>query len=242
MIAGVAACGGRLAIVSERERGGAYVSFDEFLTRLRGQPPLNPRAVRNLVMIGAFDALGEPRRRLSGAGRSAGTAGDSDASSTPKPSWSWPPAPHGCPQINEEERTPLEYRISDLSTRRHLVEFYRERMRALGALTSAEANRQPDGSRTRVAGLVITRQAQSTAGRIRFFTLEDEHGHGNVTIKPDVYQRFRREASQPILVIDGVVQKHDGVWSLLATAITPLPHRTRSRLTRTITGRGLSSP
>src|SRR5262249_56539792 len=56
------------------------------------------------------------------------------------------------PQINEEERTRLEYHISDLSTGRHLVEFYRERMRALGAQTSAEVNQAPDGSRIRVAG------------------------------------------------------------------------------------------
>jgi DNA polymerase III alpha subunit len=97
-------------------------------------------------------------------------------------------------------------------------------MRALGAQGSAAANQAPDGSRIRVAGLVITRQAPSTAGKIRFFTLEDEHGHVNVIIKPDVYQRFRREAAQPILVIDGVVQSHDGVWSLLAIVITPLPH------------------
>jgi error-prone DNA polymerase len=75
-----------------------------------------------------------------------------------------------------------------------------------------------------VAGLVITRQAPSTAGKIRFFTLEDEHGHVNVTIKPDVYQRYRREAAQPLLVIDGVMQGQDGVWSMLATTITPLPH------------------
>lgn len=81
-----------------------------------------------------------------------------------------------------------------------------------------------DGNRIRVAGLVITRQAPSTAATIRFFTLEDEHGHLNVTIKTDVCQRFQREAAQPILVIDGVVQSHEGVWSLLATAITPLPH------------------
>lgn len=60
-----------------------------------------------------------------------------------------------------------------------------------------------------------------TANRIRFFTLEDEDGHVNVTIKPDVYERFRREAAEPVLVIDGVVQSHDNVWSLLATAIAP---------------------
>jgi error-prone DNA polymerase len=175
-------------------------------------------------MVGAFDTLGELRRKLL---------------------WGWQERWHGrglrrkldsqselqlpadaptLPQISDEERTRLEYRISNPSTGRHLVEFYRENMRALGALTSAEANRQPEGSRIRVAGLVITRQAPSTAGKIRFFTLEDEHGHVNVTIKPDVYQRYRREAAQPILAIDGVVQSQDRVWSLPATAIAPLPN------------------
>jgi error-prone DNA polymerase len=126
--------------------------------------------------------------------------------------------------VTEEERTRLEYRISDLSTGPHLVAFYRDRMNALGALNSSEANRRPDGSRIRVAGLVITRQAPSTAGKIRFFTLEDEHGHVNVTIKADVYQRYRREAAASILVVDGVVQSQDNVRSLLATAIAPLPN------------------
>jgi len=131
---------GRLAIVSERERGGAYASFDDFLARLRGEP-LNPRAVRNLVMVGAFDALGEPRRKLlwgwqerwhgRGLRRKIDSQSELDLPAGAPP----------LPQVNEEERTRLEYRISGLSTGRHLVEFYREKMRALGALTSAEANR-----------------------------------------------------------------------------------------------------
>ena len=76
-----------------------------------------------------------------------------------------------------------------------------------------------------VAGLVITRQAPSTAGKIRFFTLEDEDGHVNVTIKSDVYQRYRREAAQPILVVDEVVQSQDGIWSLLAHCHRPAAAR-----------------
>src|SRR5262249_60361521 len=113
-------------------------------------------------------------------------------------------------------------RISDLSTGRHLVHFYRHRLHGLGALPSSEALRQPAGREIRVGGLVITRQAPMTANRIRFFTLEDEDGHVNVTIKPDVYERFRRECAQPLLMIDGVVQSVDGVWSLQASAITPV--------------------
>jgi error-prone DNA polymerase len=139
---------GRLAIVSERDRGRAYASFDDFLARLHGQA-LNPRAVRNLVMVGAFDALGEPRRKLLWAwqerwhGRGLRRKLDSQSELE---------LPAGAPplsQVNEQERTRLEYRISGLSTGRHLVEFYRERMRGLHALTSAEANRQLDGSRVR---------------------------------------------------------------------------------------------
>src|SRR4029077_16609120 len=54
---------GRKAIVAERISGGAYTSFDNFLDRLRGGP-IDPHAVRNLVMVGAFDGLGKPRREL----------------------------------------------------------------------------------------------------------------------------------------------------------------------------------
>ena len=43
-----------------------------------------------------------------------------------------------------------------------------------------------------------------------------------MTIKPEVYERFRRQCVHPVLVIDGVVQSLDNVWSLLATSIAPL--------------------
>jgi len=212
---------GRLAIVAERERAGAYRSLDDFLERLRGAP-VNPRAVRNLVMVGAFDSFGTPRRQLlwgwqerwdgRGLRRRVPTQGELRL----------PGRAPALPGLTELETTRLEYRISELSTGRHLVHFYRDRLRALGALRISEAMRQPAGREIRVAGLVITRQAPSTANRIRFFTLEDEDGHVNVTIKPDVYERFRRQAAQPLLAVDGVVQRQDGVWSLLASAITPV--------------------
>lgn len=99
-----------------------------------------------------------------------------------------------------------------------------------------------DGNRIRVAGLVITRQAPSTAAAIRFFTLEDEHGHLNVTIKPDVCQRFQREAAQPILVKDGLCRatKECGrCWQLPSLRCrTP----TQRRPARTITDSAPSSP
>ncbi|GAC1474203.1 MAG: error-prone DNA polymerase [Candidatus Dormibacteraceae bacterium] len=212
---------GRKAIVAERAHR-PYTSFDDFLHRLRGAP-VGPRAVRNLVMVGAFDALGQPRRELL---------------------WGWQERWHGhglrkgiekqselrlngtapaLPPVDDFDQNQLEYRISDLSTGHHLIYFCRERLQKLGALESNKLASIPDHRQVRVAGLVITRQAPSTAKKIRFFTLEDEFGQVNVTIKPEVYDRYRHVANrQPILVIDGVMQRHDGVYSVLASHIEAL--------------------
>ena len=213
---------GRGAIVAERDRGGAYKSFDDFLGRLRGGP-IGPRAVRNLVMVGAFDPLGRPRRELlwgwqerwHGHGLRKGIEPQSElrlGATAPR-----------LPAIDDFDANQLEYRISDLSTGHHLIHFCRDRLEALGALPSKRLPEIPSGCTVRAAGLVITRQAPSTANKIRFFTLEDEFGQVNVTIKPDVYERYRNIANrQPILVIDGVMQRQDGVWSILATNIQAL--------------------
>jgi error-prone DNA polymerase len=212
---------GRAAIVAERNRG-AYKSFDDFIDRLRGGP-IGSRAVRNLVMVGAFDALGQPRRELlwgwqerwHGRGLRRGIQSQSELRLNGT-------APE-LPPLDDFDINQLEYRISDLSTGHHLIHFCRDRLTDLGALESNQLPAIPNGRTVRVAGLVITRQAPSTAKKIRFFTLEDEFGQVNVTIKPDVYDRYRQVANrQPILIIDGVMQRQDGVWSVLASHIQAL--------------------
>jgi error-prone DNA polymerase len=213
---------GRQAIVDERQRGGLYASFDDFLARLRGRP-VGPQAVRNLVMVGGFAVLGQPRRELlwgwqerwHGKGLRRGIDKQSELGlqgTSP-----------GLPSIDEFDANQLEYRISDLSTGHHLIHFCRERLAAMGALESNKVAEIRSGQQVRVAGLVITRQAPATANRIRFFTLEDEYGQVNVTIKPEVYDRYRLVANrQPILIIDGVMQRQDGVYSILASHIQAL--------------------
>jgi DNA polymerase III alpha subunit len=93
----------------------------------------------------------------------------------------------------------------------------------MGAMETDKVQKVPNNTRVRVAGLVITRQAPATANKIRFFTLEDEYGQVNVTIKPEVYERYRQVANRhPILIIDGVLQRQDGVHSVLASHIDAL--------------------
>ena len=213
---------GRKAIVDERGRGGDFTSFDDFVHRLRGGA-IGPRAVRNLVMVGAFDALGKPRRKLlwgwqerwHGAGLRKGI----DRQAELRLSETAP----ALPAVTEFDANQLEYRISDLSTGHHLIHFCREKLETMGAIETSRIASVRNGETIRVAGLVITRQAPATANRIRFFTLEDEFGQVNVTIKPEVYERYRQVANrQPILIIDGVMQRQDGVHSVLATHIQAL--------------------
>src|SRR5207249_3079905 len=83
--------------------------------------------------------------------------------------------------------------------------------------------RLANNQRVRVAGLVITRQAPATANKIRFFTLEDGFGQVNVTLKPEIYAKYRQVANPPpILIIAGVLQRQDGVHSVLASQIEAL--------------------
>src|SRR5581483_2917234 len=176
---------GRDAIVEERNKNGPYRSFDDFLHRLRGKP-VGPKAVRNLVMVGAFDALGAPRRdllwgwqeRWHGHGLRRGIAAQAELRLNAR-------APE-LPALDAFDTNQLEYRISDLSTGHHLVHFCRAKLEEMGALPSHRLPGLRNGAEVRTGGLVITRQAPATANKIRFFTLEDEFGHINITIKPDV--------------------------------------------------------
>src|SRR6202022_2295038 len=124
---------GRKGIVEERKQNGPYTSFDNFIDRLRGGP-IGPRAVRNLVMVGAFDGLGRPRRELlwgwqerwHGHGLRRGIQSQSelrlDAS-----------AP-GLPDLDDFDINQLEYRISDPWTGHPPKHFSGRRLKQLVAL------------------------------------------------------------------------------------------------------------
>jgi len=68
--------------------------------------------------------------------------------------------------------------------------------------------------------------------------MEDEVGIINVVIRPDVYKRHRQICIfNPVLVVDGTLQKRDGTLNVLAERIAPvslstgqsLPSRRRAR-------------
>lgn len=249
------------AVCAEAVRDGHTASTREFWRATR----LPRRAMENLVMLGAFDAVaaGRTRRELlwelkeveeslgpRGVPSGASSASDRRASSRegtdalakpprgrglatprrqPLPDRRQPalldlPAPSPpLPELDEREKVAAEYRLSELSTGPHLLSFLRPQLDALGCVPLAAAHDLADRRRTRVAGLVIVRQAPSSASGFRFFTLADEGGHLDLVLRPKVYRRVRNVANfHPLLLVDGVVEREGERLNLLVEQVRAL--------------------
>ena len=77
-----------------------------------------------------------------------------------------------------------------------------------------------------MAGTVIVRQRPGTAKGFVFLTLEDETGIANVIVTPGLFARHRLVlVTAPLLMVEGILQSQDGVVSVRAHGVTPLPVR-----------------
>ena len=110
------------------------------------------------------------------------------------------------------ERLDADYRGAGLTTGPHPMHYLREPLDALGVLPASKLEPHPNGRWVKVAGAVITRQRPGTAKGFVFLTLEDETGVSNVVVTPDKFQDNRvLVTSEPFLLVEGILQKQDGV-------------------------------
>jgi len=212
-----------LEVLEEAQLAGPVSSLEEFCRRIRlttqSRNGLTRAQVQNLVLAGAFDTL-EPNRREA-VWRFNEHADDWQRSpmlAEPSESVSLAPMTH-------RERVATDYRLLSLSTTDHLIHFYRPQFNELHVIDSKTIRSSVrDGAKVRVGGLVITRQSPSTGKEFKFFTLADEFGHVDVILRPPIYQRYRQVANlEPILIMDGRLQKQDGVLSVLVDHVEAAP-------------------
>ena len=211
-------------VKAERLRG-EFKDLRDFCDRVCSPAPgglpvgarVKPEAVENLVMVGAFDSWGIPRRELLWQVREA----VEDAGSARLVTASVEPL--ALPQMSELEVTASDYRVLEVTTGRHLVSYYRDQLTAVGAIDSRGLGAAGNDTRVKIGGLVITRQAPGTAKNFRFFTLEDEWGHINLILHPDFFAKHRAVANRnQMLMFEGVVQNVDNVISVKATDVWAL--------------------
>jgi error-prone DNA polymerase len=110
------------------------------------------------------------------------------------------------------EEVVADYRTQGLSLRGHPVQFMRDRLRQLRALSSTELAHRQHGEPVRVAGLVLMRQRPATASGITFVTLEDETGIVNLIVRPETWERHHQVARRAqAIMARGTVQRRDEV-------------------------------
>ena len=168
---------------------------------------------------------GPPRGSGAIAGNRLGDAPHTprDPSADPVPPLvALPAPPPPLPVMDERTRVNTEYALTEVSTGPHLVSFMRARLDALGCVPLAQVRDRADGTRIRVAGLVITRQQPSTARGFRFFTLADEDAHLDLVFRPAVVQRTLEVSRHPLLMVDGRLQVEHGRVNVLVEKVTAL--------------------
>jgi error-prone DNA polymerase len=115
------------------------------------------------------------------------------------------PAALAAPLLAAE--TAADYRATGLSLKAHPVGLLREALTAYRVQPAAVLQGYPSGRLARASGIVTHRQRPETAKGVVFVTLEDETGHVNVIVWPDVAQAQRRPLlASRLLTVYGVWQ------------------------------------
>jgi error-prone DNA polymerase len=129
------------------------------------------------------------------------------------------------PPMRLSEHVAEDYRTIGLSLKEHPCAFFRRALHARGVFQAAELeeDRMANGRSIRVAGLVLNRQRPGTAKNVMFATLEDESGVANLVVWDQIFQAQRREwMTSSFMLIDGELQKANGVTHVIAKRITDL--------------------
>jgi DNA-directed DNA polymerase III PolC len=212
-VKGVREAAARRLVAARRER--PFASVDDLVARAQ----LSREELVTLAEIGALEALGLTRRgAVWEAERAARPPGPLWRGATP------PGEPSPLPEMTADERLVADYRGTELTVGPHPLAYRRAQLGRLGVTPAAGLAALPDGRRVRIAGQVIVRQRPGTARGFVFLSLEDETGIANAIIRPALFDRDRAAiVHEPFLLVEGVLQHQDGVVSVRATRLRPLP-------------------
>jgi error-prone DNA polymerase len=120
-----------------------------------------------------------------------------------------------------KEEVAADFQFTGVSSGPHPMSFLRERLAAKGVLSAAQLAHVPGGHRARMAGIVIVRQRPGTAKGVVFLTLEDETGFANAIVSAAAFEHNRLLLIRAhALIVEGMVQSHEGVISLRADRFT----------------------
>ncbi|SFQ23845.1 error-prone DNA polymerase [Amycolatopsis arida] len=210
------------SVAAERRRGGEFRDMADLTRRVRLTTP----QVEALATAGAFGCFALDRRSALWA---AGAVAEERPGKLPGTVVATAPV---LPGMSDVDLAVADVWATGVSPDSFPTQFVRDRLDRMGALPAARLAEVDAGARVLVGGAVTHRQRPPTAGSVTFLNLEDETGMVNVVCSPGLWRRYHRIGrSNPALLVRGVVERADGVVSLYADRLEPLPLRitTRSR-------------
>jgi error-prone DNA polymerase len=126
--------------------------------------------------------------------------------------------------MKPEERLLADFRGTGMTIGLHPMAYKRPQLIKEGVRSAADLHRLRNGSTVRIAGAVIARQRPGTAKGFVFLSLEDETGITNAIITPQLFEEdYAPVVQQQFLLIDGKLQNQEGVVSVKAEHVRPLP-------------------
>lgn len=220
------------SIVAEREGGGPYEDFVEFVSRTDPRA-VNRKVVETLVRVGAFDGQGHNRATLwenlerllesAEAERQRTAHGQQDLFAADQEVQAARPelTAHGewdRAAMLQDERDNLGMYFTG-----HPLDDYADLRPQKGIAELATLDSRPDGSDVAAIGIVgeIREIATRSGQRMAFAQLEDYGVTTEVVVFPDAFDAGReRLATGAVVAVNGRVDRSRGSSKILAEAIT----------------------
>ncbi len=122
--------------------------------------------------------------------------------------------------------TLADYASCGLTLDKHPLKLLRPELSRMSICTAEQLAQKHNGQFIRVAGLVLNRQRPGTASGVVFITLEDETGHINLVVWPDIAEAARKIVLQSkLLYAAGKIQIASGVTHLIVRHLRDESHR-----------------
>ena len=199
-------------LIEERNRGGRFRSFQDFLDRVKPEPA----DARTLVRAGCCDSLAGDLTRPALLWRLY--AGDQTRSAMPIPD------EYAAPLKLAHERDTL-----GLLASRHPLELYADEIQRLSPVPGSAMARHVGRTITMVGWLITEKFAETKHGQpMEFATFEDTTALYDATLFPDIYQRCCHLLSTDYpYLLNGLVEEQFGVVTLTIhhLRILPAAHR-----------------
>jgi error-prone DNA polymerase len=183
-----------------------YNSVDDIVRRV---PMINKKEIRALSLAGALNFEKQVHRREAlwrselaiqpnGELFESVDSGTRDAGSEPK----------FIRKMTEWQAMETDLSTMAITIGKHPMAFLRDDLNKQGVISAIQTHSLRKKDVVTVAGAVIVRQRPSTGNSVVFITMEDETGHSNFIVMPDIFERFRQVITHnSFLLIKGIAEE-----------------------------------